>query len=42
MKFLFGNVDYKKVILFKKKIQQIIKLIRGKDNDPIGNSCLIL
>ena len=42
MKSLFRNAYYEKAILFKKKIQKIIKLIVGKDDDPFGNYCLIL
>jgi len=36
------SVDYEKIILLKKKIHKMIKLIVGKDDDPFGNSCLIL
>ena len=42
MKLLFINTDDEKINLFKKKIQKIIKLIVGRDDDPFGNSCLIL
>lgn len=42
MKLLFKNLRYEEVILLKKKINKIIKLILGKDDDPFGNSCLIL
>jgi hypothetical protein len=42
MNLPFKNLHYEEIILFKKKIHKIIKLIMGKDDDPFGNSCLIL
>jgi hypothetical protein len=42
MKFLFGNAAYEKIILLKKTVHKIIKLIAGRDDDQLGNSCLIL
>ena len=42
MKVLFENLFRKKIIPLKKKIDKIIKVMLGKDDDPFGNSCLIL
>ena len=42
MKSLFRNLYHEEIIPFKKKIDKIIKLILGKDDDPFDNSCLIL
>ena len=42
MKLLFRKVYYQEIIPFKNKIRKIMKLIMGKDDDPFGNSCLIL
>ena len=42
MKLLFRNLYQEEIIPLKKKIDKIIKIIMGKDDDPFGNSCLIL
>jgi len=42
MKLLFRKVYYQEIIPFKNKIRKIMNLIMGKDDDPFGNSCLIL
>jgi len=42
MKLLFKNLYYEEITVLKKKIRKIIKLIMGKDDDPFGNSCLVL
>jgi hypothetical protein len=42
MKLLWRNLYYQQIIPFKKKIDKIIKAILGKDDDPFGNSCVIL
>jgi hypothetical protein len=42
MKLLFRNLYQEEIIPLKKKINKVIKIILGKDDDPFGNSCLIL
>ena len=42
MKLLLRNKYYEKAILLKQKMQKILKHIVGNDDDPFGNSCVIL
>ena len=42
MKLQFQNELYLKAVLFKQMLQKIVKSVVGKDDDPFGNSCVIL
>ena len=42
MKLQFRNDYYTSAIRFKQMLHKILKFITGNDNDPFGNSCVIL